>query len=259
MATHYVLIVGDHKYELRGVSAWRDRSQIQYSASEAIVQPQGLHSAFLTTPDRPSQDVRYDLLLIRWMDQSHEQIDRIFSELGGKGKNRMFLRVGKVGNRQHFPGTVREQFVTKDMRASNGAGSNMIAWIHCDMHKKRRSFERGKRGIGWTENIEIMACCRLGEKICRQYPKLPLALLSISSPHNRAFNFDIRKTSANPSACRRFQPSSFQKLFKSLMTRRQTSGMDGCMSHSPGYPSLSQHPIPLQLETPWYYTRSLSH
>lgn len=118
-ASHYVLIVGAYKYELRDISPAKDRSQVRYCASEIVCQHDGCHRALLSAPSKPDESAWYDILLVGWTRLSHEDIDRICSDLGRKWKYRLFWRGRNGGNCQHFLRAVGEQIIAPSMRASN--------------------------------------------------------------------------------------------------------------------------------------------
>lgn len=99
--SHYVLIVGDHKYELRDAGGQRRKSDIAYA------------TRLYVPPDDLSIFRRYSVYLIGWTNFTHEQINSICQRHAQEWRY-SYLRSkirGRGGNCQHFLRVVGDEII----------------------------------------------------------------------------------------------------------------------------------------------------
>lgn len=117
--SHYVLLVNGHKYELRDVSAERDRSLIKYRTAKVNYSVPNRHTAWVKEVTDELRGGVYDLLLIGWTSLTHDQIDSICKEADKTWRYRLYWRGRQSGNCQHFVRVIADQVMSRKHRASN--------------------------------------------------------------------------------------------------------------------------------------------
>ncbi|KAH7096073.1 hypothetical protein FB567DRAFT_48644 [Paraphoma chrysanthemicola] len=131
--THYVLVIGDRKYELRlhggdqnpNVEKEKDEPELRYNTDLVAI-----HTCEPKARERPLDTIHkrrlfnpktqvyakndFDVLLVGWTTATAEEIDHICTNTMGKWVYRHFLNTSTSGNCQNFVRIVADQICRQD-------------------------------------------------------------------------------------------------------------------------------------------------